>query len=104
MTAAAIAGGLGLVGSLAGANQADKASQRATRAQVRASQRGQDLVSGQFEDTKERLDPFIQGAGGAFQMQQALSGALGEEAQREAFASFQESPNVQFLREQGMRG
>jgi len=104
MTAAAIAGGIGLVGSLVGANQADKASQRATRAQVSASQRGQDLIREQFGQTKEALDPFIQGAGGAFERQQALSGALGEEAQRQAFASFQESPNVQFLRDQGMRG
>jgi hypothetical protein len=102
--AAAVAGGLGIVGSLVGANQADKASQRATRAQVRSSQRGQDLIRDQFGATQEALNPFIQGAGGAFERQQALSGALGEDAQREAFASFQESPNIQFLRDQGMRG
>ena len=35
--------------------------------------------------------------------QQALSGALGPEAQAEAFQQFQESPNVAFLREQGLR-
>jgi hypothetical protein len=35
--------------------------------------------------------------------QQALSGALGKEAQAQAFQEFQESPNVQFLREQGLR-
>lgn len=103
MTAAAIAG-VSLIGSLVGANQADKASQRATRAQVSASRRGQDLVAQQFGATKQGLDPFIQGAGGAFQQQQALSGASGLEAQQQAFSQFQESPNVAFLREQGLRG
>jgi len=102
-TAAIIAGG-SIIGSLIGANQAGKASQRATRSQVEASKAGQDISRQQFEDTKSRLDPFIEGAGGAFQQQQAFSGALGPEAQAEAFANFQESPNVQFLREQGQKG
>lgn len=100
-TAAAI---VGVVGSLVGANQADKASQRATRAQVRASEKGQELVSEQFGATQQALDPFIQGASGAFQRQQALSGGLGQAEQAQAFAQFQESPNVAFLRQQGLRG
>jgi len=41
--------------------------------------------------------------GGSFAQQQALSGALGPEAQAEAFANFQEDPGTQFLREQGLR-
>jgi hypothetical protein len=43
------------------------------------------------------------GQGGSFQIQQALSGALGPEAQGLAFEQFQESPGVEFLRNQGLR-
>lgn len=50
------------------------------------------------------LRPFTeQEAGLSLQRQQALSGALGAEAQSQAFTEFQESPNVAFLREQGLR-
>lgn len=34
----------------------------------------------------------------------ALSGALGQDAQAEAFRSFEEGPGVEFLRERGLRG
>jgi hypothetical protein len=44
------------------------------------------------------------GVEGAFNSQQALSGALGADRQAEAFQNFQDSPGVQFLREQGLRG
>lgn len=37
----------------------------------------------------------------AFDIQAAQSGALGPEAQRQAFAAFQESPEQEFLRQQG---
>jgi hypothetical protein len=56
-----------------------------------------------FGETKEQLLPFIQGGTPAFEQQQALSGALGPEAQAEAFANFQEDPGTEFLREQGLR-
>jgi len=56
-----------------------------------------------FGETKEQLLPFIQGGAPAFEQQQALSGALGPEAQAEAFANFQEDPGTEFLREQGLR-
>ncbi len=47
--------------------------------------------------------PEDQLAGSSLQKRQALSGALGEDAQREAFSQFEESPGVAFLREQGLR-
>lgn len=56
-----------------------------------------------FGETKEQLLPFIEGGQPAFQQQQALSGALGPEAQAEAFTGFQEDPGTEFLREQGLR-
>lgn len=56
-----------------------------------------------FGETKEQLLPFIEGGGPAFEQQQALSGALGPEAQAAAFEGFQEDPGTDFLREQGLR-
>ena len=58
----------------------------------------------QFDIGQSRIEPFFQEAVPAFQLQAAFSGSRGPEAQREAFAGFQESPNVAFLREQGLRG
>jgi len=103
-TAAAIVGGISAVGSFFGAREQASASTEAANLQAQAAQRGQDLSAQQFAQTQERLDPFISGASGAFERQQALSGALGPEAQQQAFSQFQESPNVAFLREQGLRG
>lgn len=57
-----------------------------------------------FGETKEQLLPFIEGGQSAFEKQQALSGALGPEAQKAAFDAFQEDPGTAFLREQGVRG
>lgn len=92
MTAAAIVGGIGAIGSLVGANQQAKATDRASRAQVKASQRGQELLS-----------PFIDGSSDAFREQQALSGALGPEAENEALRRITSSENFRFLQEQGAK-
>lgn len=47
------------------------------------------------------LAPFVDPGISAFQTQAAQAGALGQEAQRGAFADFTASPGQQFLREQG---
>jgi len=47
------------------------------------------------------LQPFAAGGTAAFDLQGALSGALGPEAQAEAFANFQSSPGQDFLRDKG---
>lgn len=49
------------------------------------------------------LDPFRTGGLDAQQLQLARSGALGPEAQAQAFAQFQASPGQGFLEEQGRR-
>lgn len=46
---------------------------------------------------------MTQKAGISLQQQQAFAGALGPEAQQQAFGAFQEDPGTQFLREQGLR-
>ena len=50
------------------------------------------------------LNPYTTGGAGAVNMQAALSGALGADAQARAFADFQESPGQKYLRDQTERG
>lgn len=102
MTAAAIVGGIGAIGSSVGANQADKASQRATRAQDRASQRAMDFSKQRFAETKELLNPFIEGSNESFREQQALSGALGQQAESEAINRLTSGQQFQYLQDQGV--
>ena len=47
------------------------------------------------------LSPYTQGGGKAFDLQSALSGALGSQAQQQAFANYNESPEVAYQRQQG---
>ena len=47
------------------------------------------------------LSPYTQGGGKAFDLQSALSGALGPQAQQQAFANYNESPEVAYQRQQG---
>ena len=49
------------------------------------------------------LDPYAQGGGGASQMQAALSGSMGPQAQQSAFGNYQSSPGQQYALEQGRR-
>lgn len=46
------------------------------------------------------LNPFTQAGTNAFQQQSALSGAMGPEAQQQAYANFQSSPGQQYLVDQ----
>lgn len=47
------------------------------------------------------LEPFVNRGGQAFDLQMALSGALGPDAQRTAFANYNDSPGQDFLRQRG---
>ncbi len=71
--------------------------------QAAAAREAQDIQRQQFLETKEMLTPFISGSRGAYERQQALSGALGPEAQAAAYQEYQESPGVAFQREQGTK-
>ena len=51
----------------------------------------------------QTLSPYTQGGNQAFGLQSALSGAMGPEAQRQAFANYNESPEVAYQREMGER-
>lgn len=64
-----------------------------------ASQASGQINTG-FDEARGYFEPFQQGGQQAFQQQLALSGALGQDAFNQAY---QESPQIAFLREQGMR-
>lgn len=96
--AAAVVGG---AGSYLGAREQAGAARDAASLQAQASQQALGFQREQYGEAKERLDPFIAGSSGAFEQQQAMSGALGAEAQQAAYDQFVESPGVAFQREQG---
>jgi len=96
---AVIGAGLAIKGSI----DAGSAIEDASQAQQSSAEASLAFAREQFEEVKKGLQPFITGGQPAFEMQQALSGALGPEAQAAAFQQFQESPGTQFLREQGLR-
>lgn len=62
-----------------------------------------DLFAGQAELTGKLGAPQVFSGIAASQKQAALSGALGPEAQAQAFQQFQEDPGTEFLRDQGLR-
>ena len=90
--------------SLLGARESAKGAEKAAETAAGASDRSAEIIEKQFQTTKEALDPYIAGGPAAFEQQQALSGALGADAQRQAYADYVESPGVAFAREQGLRG
>ncbi len=60
-------------------------------------------ITGGAEQAQARLSPFAEQGGQAFNLQAALSGAAGPEAQAQAFQNFQESPGQQFLQQRGQQ-
>lgn len=57
-------------------------------------------IGGAYGRAEEMFNPYMQAGNTALQQQMALSGALGQDAFNQAY---QESPQMAFLREQGMR-
>lgn len=102
---------IGLEGATAAIGQGSQASLSAleellgqARGEI-ASGRERALAgaTGLFERGVQPLEQIGAGAAEAQQQQAALSGALGPEAQAQAIAAFQASPQQQFLREEGER-
>jgi len=96
--------GIGVGGTIAGTAGATAAAGQASQQQVQSLREQQAFLERQAEIGRGAFAPF-QAAGGtsqAFQLQQAFAGALGPEAQEQAFAQFQEDPGTQFLRQRGI--
>ena len=87
----------------------------AAKIQQRAAKQQGDIAAKQWDENKNllqanqtqnesALNPYVESGNRGWQIQQALAGTLGPDAQKQAFANYQESPGVQFMRDQGMRG
>jgi len=83
------------------AQQNKKAAKEAADAQARAAGFASAEQQSQFQITQEQVRPFREAGVQALEQQQALLGLSGQEAQQEAFATFESSPGQQFLRERG---
>jgi len=99
-------GALAVVGgsAVAGSAIAAKGSKDAARIQSAASERASEQIDQRYRENKEALSPYSSGGIESFKRQQALSGAMGSEAQEGAYQDYRESPGVAFAREQGLRG
>ena len=98
----------GLGGSLASIAQGKAeaaAALRASEAQARADYEaaiasGNAAIDEGVGAANARLDPYATKGGQAFDLEAAMSGALGPEAQQEAFDNYSESAGQKYLREQ----
>lgn len=92
---------LGLATSIFGSKSQDKAADRATGAQVDATNRGIDVSEKQFAEIQKLLAPFVAGGqsgiGGALD----LVGLSGPEAEAAAIEQIQGSPTFGALAQQG---
>jgi len=78
-------------------------SKKARKSQEAQAERAIAFQEEAQEEAQDQFAPFIQASRGSLREQQALTGLLGPEAQREAEARL-ESPTTRTLREQGFRG
>jgi hypothetical protein len=60
-------------------------------------------LQGGLAGAQAQLNPYATQGGQAFNLQSALTGALGNQAQSQAFQNYQESPGQAWLRQQGER-
>jgi hypothetical protein len=63
----------------------------------------QGMVGDIYKQGLTMLNPYMQPGGQANNLQAALSGALGPEAQQQAYANYQQSPGVQFAQKEAER-
>lgn len=104
-----------VVGGITGAKQAGKAGQKAGETQAASAQAGIDEQRRQFDALVKLMTPYVTAGTGAigrlapyeqagqraFGQQQALIGLQGQQAQQQAIAALEASPQFQALQEQG---
>lgn len=88
-------------GGITGAKQAGKAAERAGATQAAAAQQGIEEQRRQFDKFVELMTPYVTAGTGALGGQQALVGLGGAEAQQQAIAGLEGSPQFQALTQQG---
>lgn len=77
------------------------AAKEAAAAQAAGTEAGIAEQRRQFDTAQGLLSPYVEAGTGALEQQQALSGALGPEAQAAAYQSVQGSPGFQSALQQG---
>lgn len=77
------------------------AAETAAAAQTEATQQAIDFQKQMFEKQQALMDPYVQAGTGALKQQQALSGALGPQAQQAAITNIQAGPGFQSALQQG---
>lgn len=93
--------GSSLIGGYLSSQAQSEAAGTAAQAQIQAAQLGIGEQQRQFDITQKLLAPYIQGGTGALGAQQALLGLGGTDAQQQAIAALQASPEFQALTQQG---
>lgn len=92
----------GAIGSaLGGAFEGSESVGQASQAQQQAAQGGIDEQRRQFDEITKLLQPYAQAGAGALTQQQALLGMGTPEAQQQAIAALEASPQFQTLTQQG---
>lgn len=76
---------------------------RAGQARQQAGREAAGIFGQRFAESAAGLQPTLMQGRKSAEVEAALSGALGPEIQKEAFRQFQESPGIEFLRDQGLR-
>lgn len=87
----------GMEGSLGALNTG---MQGANQALTQNFSQGLNNLNQRTDQAMGMMQPFAQRGGQAFDLQAALSGAMGGDAQSQAFQNFQQSPGQQYLMEQ----
>src|ERR1041385_3752111 len=98
--AAAVVGGA-VVGSVVSGNAQKKAANTAANAQQQASEAGIAEQQRQFDEVRKLLAPYVNAGTGALGAQQNILGLNGAEAQRQAMAGIESSPQFASLSQQG---
>lgn len=92
-----------IAGAVISGAVASKNAKKAAKAQEAAAATAAEEQSRQFDVTQESLDPFQEAGVSAVEQQQALLGLTGQEEQTAAFASLEQSPGQQFLRDRAQK-
>jgi hypothetical protein len=92
--------GIGAVGSLIAGNQASSAYDDAANTSAQAATQAINEQRRQFDISQQNLLPFIEVGTSAVGQQAALTGLAGQDAQRQAYGNFIDSPGQQWLRDQ----
>jgi hypothetical protein len=93
--------GTAVVSSAVSSNAQKKAANRAASAQEQSAQLGIEEQQRQFDKVRDLLQPYVEAGTGALGAQQALVGLSGADAQRQAIAGIQNSPQFSALKKTG---